>query len=278
MNGYRPKFTKFVTKKMQNLLSRCWSDSPKERPIFKELFETLSKDTSFFFDFVDEEEIQEYIDILAEKSEQASVKNEENKKIQEKLRIDELEPEVLHLKKTIQKLQDENKSSSVCDCFLNDGFISILGQKRKRNITNTIHSLKTSSSRGNSIASFIVGILYEIGEEVEQDMEKSFKYYERSFKQGNTKGFYRIGRCYDFGSGTINQDFSKAKDYYEKASELGDECAMNNLGALYEDGKSVEQDYTKAKEYYEKVAELGNPFSIKNLGYLHEEGKGVKQD
>ena len=176
------------------------------------------------------------------------MKNEENKKIQEKLRIDELEQEVLHLKKTIQKLQDENKSSSACDCFLNDGLISILGQKKKRNITNTIHSLKTSSSRGNSIASFIVGILYEIGEEVGQNMEKSFKYYERSFKQGNTKGFYRIGRCYDFGSGTINQDFSQAKDYYEKASELGDECAMNNLGALNEDGKSVKQDYTKAKE------------------------------
>ena len=42
-SGARPKFNEFVTDKMQELLSRCWSENPKERPKFDEIFKTFKR-------------------------------------------------------------------------------------------------------------------------------------------------------------------------------------------------------------------------------------------
>lgn len=59
VDGYRPEFTESVTEKMRQLLSKCWSDNPEERPTFKEIFDALSSDiTVFFSEKVDQTEIQ----------------------------------------------------------------------------------------------------------------------------------------------------------------------------------------------------------------------------
>lgn len=60
-NGYRPEFPKFVPKKMQNLISRCWSGKSSERPSFDEIFNELRKDLTCLGETVDEDEVTEYL-------------------------------------------------------------------------------------------------------------------------------------------------------------------------------------------------------------------------
>lgn len=60
--GYRPKFTKNMTKKMKTLLSRCWDENTSERPTFDEIYKLLSTDFSFIDEEVDEDEINHYIE------------------------------------------------------------------------------------------------------------------------------------------------------------------------------------------------------------------------
>ena len=51
---------------MKDLIEKCWSQDPKERPSFDEIFEKLSTDFSYSEETVDEDEINEYLEMLEE--------------------------------------------------------------------------------------------------------------------------------------------------------------------------------------------------------------------
>lgn len=87
--GYRPKFQEFVPKKMQDLITKCWSFKPSERPSFDEIFDELSKDFTLIGEIVDEDEINDFLSYINNQvniEEKAIDMNEENKKINEKLK------------------------------------------------------------------------------------------------------------------------------------------------------------------------------------------------
>src|SRR5262249_32962014 len=79
-----------------------------------------------------------------------------------------------------------------------------------------------------------------------------------------------------FGHGA--PDYTKARERYEKAADIGAAYAMDNLGALYEDGEGVAQDYAKARELFEMAADKGNTSAMTNLGWLYRNGQSVPQD
>lgn len=63
-NGVRPELTDDITQKMKDLLTRCWSGNPQDRPPFSEIFELLSSDFSYFKENVDQKEVKKYIQKL----------------------------------------------------------------------------------------------------------------------------------------------------------------------------------------------------------------------
>ena len=67
-------------------------------------------------------------------------------------------------------------------------------------------------------------------------------------------------------------------DLYKKAIDCGNADAMNDLGALYYDGRGCEQDFTKAVYYYDMAAKLGNRQAQENLGYCYYYGRNVPID
>lgn len=62
LGGYRPKFTEFVTENMRKLLQKCWSGTIEDRPSFKEIFKKLSSDFSYFYDKIDESEVEVFFE------------------------------------------------------------------------------------------------------------------------------------------------------------------------------------------------------------------------
>lgn len=130
-NSYRPAFPDFVSEKMQKLLSRCWSWIPSERPRFKELFDELSSDFSYFEEAIDKEEIQRYLDHLLIKQESDSHEAE----------FDELKVKITEL--------DSNKPKQL----------------------KIIPFLEELSMKGNSIATYLAGLLYE-NDEVQHESKK----------------------------------------------------------------------------------------------------------
>lgn len=72
--------------------------------------------------------------------------------------------------------------------------------------------------------------------------------------------------------------FDFAVALYEDETESGNEDAMNDLGALYYDGRGCNRDFTKAVHYYEKAAENGNRQAQENLGYCYYYGRNMPVD
>ena len=65
---------------------------------------------------------------------------------------------------------------------------------------------------------------------------------------------------------------------YKEAIEAGNADAMNDLGALYYDGRGCEQDFTKAVFYYDMAAKHGNRVAQENLGYCYYYGRNMPVD
>ena len=64
----------------------------------------------------------------------------------------------------------------------------------------------------------------------------------------------------------------------EEAIRDGNDYAMNDLGALYYDGRECSQDFAKAIHYYRMAADKGNELALENLGYCYYYGRSVPVD
>ncbi len=65
---------------------------------------------------------------------------------------------------------------------------------------------------------------------------------------------------------------------YLEAIGKGNADAMNDLGALYYDGRGCEQDFTKAVHYYHMAARNGSSQAQENLGYCYYYGRNMPAD
>ena len=72
--------------------------------------------------------------------------------------------------------------------------------------------------------------------------------------------------------------FAFIVELYKEAIEGDNLDAMNDLGALYYNGRGCEQDYKKAVAYYEMAAARGHRCAQENLGYCHYYGRSVPVD
>lgn len=61
--NYRPQFPKNVKEPIKNLIEKCWSANPDERPDFKEIFNKLAGivGDDYLLDGVNKEELNEYV-------------------------------------------------------------------------------------------------------------------------------------------------------------------------------------------------------------------------
>ena len=62
--------------------------------------------------------------------------------------------------------------------------------------------------------------MYDKGEGIEQDKQKSFYWYSRAAEQGNAVAQHNLGVNYSYGNG-IEQDKQKAFYWYTEAANQG---------------------------------------------------------
>lgn len=284
--NYRPSFQNqtLFTEDMQDLLQKCWIRDPELRPSFAEIFQELRNNyEKLSVEKLDAGKIESYIENYCEEPYQ-------NKDCNTYVRMSNLEKVKDDLIEEINELAakyadielEATIRSNTSKSYLT-ALIGLIGDKTRRNPQKSILNLETASDGGNPDASFVLGLLYESGEYCKKSFKKACHYYELSSKQGNSRGFQRIGFLYMMGIGISRPDYKKAKEYYEKAEEMNDTSAMNNLGNMYRDGKIVDDKdrksgYEKARECFEKAQKLGDLMALNNLGLLYLNGLGVKKD
>ena len=118
----------------------------------------------------------------------------------------------------------------------------------------------------NSPAAIELGIIYETGEDVQQNYFLAFKYYQIAAKSNHPLAQARLGSLYLNGQG-CTQDEGKALELFKKSSEQENDLGLAFLGYMYASGRGgVGYDIEKARQYYRQAADLGNEWAKTQLG------------
>ena len=133
------------------------------------------------------------------------------------------------------------------------------------------------ANQGNPDAKNLLGMMYELGRGVPQNLSKSIVYYREAAEQGNPYAQYNLAVSFDAGTG-VPQNYREAVRWYKKSAEQGVSSAQYDLGVMLEQGRGIEKDFTKAASWYQKAADQGHMEAQNNLAWLYESGKGVKQN
>lgn len=133
------------------------------------------------------------------------------------------------------------------------------------------------AEQGNPEAQYMLGIMYEDGSGVEQNLAKAFLWYEKSALQGYQDAQSTLAWMYDTGEG-VPQDYYKAAQWYKKAAIQGDPESQNRLAYLYTNGLGVEQNYEQAVVWCKKSANQNYAKAQFQLATMYGLGKGVSKD
>ena len=101
--------------------------------------------------------------------------------------------------------------------------------------------------------------------------------YESEIEDGNENAMNDLGAIYYNGRG-CEQDFKKAMYYYNMAAENGSRQAQENLGYCYYYGRDVAIDYEKAFHYFALGAFDGHLISLYKIGDMYQNGYYVKKN
>lgn len=108
--------------------------------------------------------------------------------------------------------------------------------------------------------------------------ELAIKFYEIAAEHGHGLALNNLGALYSEGR-FVEKDTQKAVDCYIKSAEKGCSEACCNLGYFYLYGRNGEVDYKKAYEYFSRGAMLGNDANcLYKLGDMYMHGDYVEKN
>lgn len=103
---------------------------------------------------------------------------------------------------------------------------------------------------------------------VRRDVKQSFRFYEYSWSQGNSKAALNIGWCYATGTG-VTRDYSIAARYYWHSSTKSNSDAMINLAALLTNGVGVPKNINDALNLLSQASALNHDYADFAKAQIH---------
>jgi hypothetical protein len=98
----------------------------------------------------------------------------------------------------------------------------------ERNYVMAESLLRAADERGHPNSQCMLGLLYELGRAVPQDLQLALEWYHKSAAQDYADAQVSIGRCYDRGVG-VPQDYGQAVVWFQKRPRPGLRMGNSNL-------------------------------------------------
>lgn len=130
---------------------------------------------------------------------------------------------------------------------------------------------------GDAKAQYAVGLAYELGHLIKQDIGKAVVWYRKSASNSFAPAQSALGYLYQSGSG-VEQNLKLAVDLYEKAAQNGDIRGQILLGVAYLKGIGVAVDKNTAAKSFYKAAKAGDQFSQLILGKMLIDGSAGEKN
>lgn len=154
------------------------------------------------------------------------------------------------------------------NCGFSMGHLCYHGHAGPRDLETAFQCFWSASLRGHEVADLYLGLMYVLGEGVEQNYGLARHHFQLAAEQGVRPALGNLGRMYWEGLG-VPKDNSRAEDLFLKAAGQGEAKASLCLGGLYAEPGWPGHDRARAEEWYLKAVELGETEACYGLGMLH---------
>jgi TPR repeat protein len=181
-------------------------------------------------------------------------------------------------------------------------------------VDQAMDAFEQAADAGHVRALFQLGYMHSTGTGTAVDRKQANAFYSQASDKGDPYGMTTWGRALFHGNG-VERDTAKGLDLMLKAAAMGHTYAMNDLGAIFTEGRNgvpadkaravaflqagvdrqdmysmnllgrnylsgegVEKDPETALALFQKAIELGQPYAPANLARMYREGVGVKRD
>ena len=145
-------------------------------------------------------------------------------------------------------------------------------------LTAAVNDTRARAERGEADAQTNLGIIYEKGHGVAQDLAQAVTWYRKAADQGHAPAQYNLGYMYEKGLG-IAQDGAQAIAWFRKAADQGYAQAQFRLGVIYREAwLGVARDDAQAAAWFRKAAAQGDAAAQAGLGMMCAAGRGVAPD
>ena len=135
------------------------------------------------------------------------------------------------------------------------------------NLPDAVKFLTQAAEKGQAVAQYRLGTLYERGQGVPADAAKAAHWYEMAANQGNRKAMHNLAVSYA-GGAAGKKNMAEAARWFAKAAALGLSDSQFNLAVLYERGDGVPQSLLDAYKWYSIAAAAGDTESKARIGVL----------
>ncbi|HKU64068.1 MAG TPA: hypothetical protein VJQ06_03350 [Rhizomicrobium sp.] len=135
------------------------------------------------------------------------------------------------------------------------------------NLPDAVKFLAQAAEKGQAVAQYRLGTLYERGQGVAVDGVKAVHWYGLAAAQGNRKAMHNLAVAYASGTGG-KKNMAEAARWFAKAASLGLSDSQFNLAVLYERGDGVLQSLVDAYKWYSIAAAAGDVESKARIGVL----------
>jgi localization factor PodJL len=136
------------------------------------------------------------------------------------------------------------------------------------NLPDAVKFLSQAAEKGQAVAQYRLGTLYERGQGVAADPAKAAHWYEMAANQGNRKAMHNLAVSYASGANGGKKNMAEAARWFAKAAALGLSDSQFNLAVLYERGDGVPQSLLDAFKWYSIAATAGDSESKQRMNVL----------
>lgn len=143
-----------------------------------------------------------------------------------------------------------------------------------------LQQLMHDAEKGDSLAAFRVGVIYEEGCGVRRNRQTAAAYYELAGKNGHVDGAVRLGAFYAQGD-VIGVDYRKARALLDGPAAKGHPLANFHLGVMAYRGDEVtppKPDVPLAMKHFKAAADGGFAQAQFIVGQALVEGKELPRD
>lgn len=131
------------------------------------------------------------------------------------------------------------------------------------NLPDAARFLTQAADKGQPVAQYRLGTMYERGQGVPADGAKASRLYEASANQGNRKAMHNLAVSY-----AGRRNMAEAARWFAKAAALGLSDSQFNLAVLYERGEGVPLSLSDAYKWYSIAAAAGDSESKTRIAVL----------